>query len=853
MNQGNRDELPPRKTSETADGHPKSPKIVRLGNFQRSIIDTEANYSTKQKFIFSDSSLDIFPQAWTFKNNQKAEHSFLDDGILKISVFQEHSTPGVICKSPILLPAGSYVFSVVGNADVASTFFPWVANSRKVRLTPTLHLSKSTGPVSVPFKIDKESEVWFGILSHRQEVGDSCYIHSMHIDEEKSRLQTPSSRQFNSVPHSEFIAHQKTELKKSDSGTLVISKPISTPGAYALIDVEPSSTITIRAIVSIVHPSVGFLYVADSNSGKELIRRNVIIDANSNLYPGKPIDIYSSTEIPEETNRVRVGILFSTVTSPAKHRMTIHSFEVCKHWKISDVVDEVYVLSLPDEASKFEICKRQARRIDIEISRWLAVDGSSEPYHSHWKNYLDSPWNEYDNQLGRKAIDRCGAWGYLLSMKGIFKDAISKGHSSIAIFDDDFILSKSFDHRFSKLIENLGWSWKIIYLGASQWQWDDVEITNNPYYLPDNNTNGSFAVIYHKSVFADIISGIDSMNAPFDAGPLRDVSLGVASDESFVAFPNLVIANVEKKGIRDSRNQLEFSKRFGWDLSDFPPWFTSWSSSPSILYDSGVKISDPKTNFVTAVTTLNRKEYLQSFIEDWTKTRSKNQNCTLIVADDGSTDGTVEWLTEELVLEEARLVVIRNDGTGIARQTNSILEFISNLTTPVDAIFMCNDDIRFLKGDWDLRYFEAMISSDFDHLVYFNPEWKEPSHSLHCSEHSGLFSSCSAREAMGCFYTLTPKLIEKIGFFDEESFPVRGHSHIDYTIRACRAGANDSTNIFDIENSNEYIGMVLRDGYIRTHRTLSVHERFQTNSELALEKREGILNHPDRLFIKRSW
>ena len=77
---------------------------------------------------------------------------------------------------------------------------------------------------------------------------------------------------------------------------------------------------------------------------------------------------------------------------------------------------------------------------------------------------MDRPWNKLDKKLGRKAIDRKGAWGYLLSMQGIFRDAIEKKHNSIAIFDDDFILSKSFDHRFSKLIELIGEPWDVIYL-----------------------------------------------------------------------------------------------------------------------------------------------------------------------------------------------------------------------------------------------------------------------------------------------------------------------------------------------------------------------------------------------------
>ena len=174
-------------------------------------------------------------------------------------------------------------------------------------------------------------------------------------------------------------------------------------------------------------------------------------------------------------------------------------------------------------------------------------------------------------------------------MKAIFEDAIEKDHKSIAVFDDDFIFSKSFDHSFSRLLEILEESWDIIYLGASQWLWDDVSLSNQPYYSPDENTNGSFAVIYRNSVFQQILEQIEEMSAPFDAGALRKAVMGEFSDRSFVAHPNLVIANVEKTGIRESRDQIEFSKRFGWDLSNFPAWFTTWNLEPSIILESELR------------------------------------------------------------------------------------------------------------------------------------------------------------------------------------------------------------------------------------------------------------------------
>jgi len=534
--------------------------------------------------------------------------------------------------------------------------------------------------------------------------------------------------------------------------------------------------------------------------------------------------------------------------------MVIHEFEVVEHRKLGDVVDETYVINMAEDTEKFEFCKHQANKFDFLISRWEAVNGSLEPHLSEWNEYMESPWNEMDKSLGRKAIDKKGAWGYLLSMRGILSDAIKKGHGSIAIFDDDFILTKSFDHDFSKLIEIIGSSWDIIYLGASQWLWDGVQRSETNFYRPNQNTNGSFAVLYNRSSFRQLIEEIDSMQAPFDAGPLRNFVLGDSADKCFVAYPNIAIANLEKPGIRESRNQREFSKRFGWDLDQFPPWFSSWSPTPITLLDSGDEyLFEGKKNFVTAVTTLNRRQYLQQFISGWKETKSRSANSTLIVADDGSTDGTLEWLTEELDLGEARLIVIRNNGSGIARQTNSIIDAIINIEQRPDSIFMCNDDIRFRKKGWDDAYYSAMKTSGFDHLVYFNDEWKPASQTEGSTRSELIVSHCTAREAMGCFYTLTPELITKLGFFDEDSFPVRGHSHIDYTIRACRVEANDPEYLFDLVDSKEFIGMVMRDGYKRTFRTLSVKEMKQTTSDEALAFRESVLLSENRVYVRRGW
>ena len=310
------------------------------------------------------------------------------------------------------------------------------------------------------------------------ELGDKCYISSLHISQVNNSGKQISKGRFHALTYLDFIPHQNTVLDESSNGTIVRSKPISTPGTYAIVPVKPSSEMTLYTKVSVVYPSVAFLYVADAKTGREIIRRNVIFESQEDSPSGEPTELFSSFTLPRETEQIRVGILFSTVTEPEAHVMTIHNFEISQYHNLNDIVSEAYVLNLVEDNKKFDICERQASRFGLEITRWIAEDGRMGKNNLDWIRYMEQPWSEIDEKLGRKAIDKPGAWGYLLTMKAIFEDAIAKKHKSIAVFDDDFIFSKSFDHSFSRLLEVLEESWDIIYLGASQWLWDDVSFSN---------------------------------------------------------------------------------------------------------------------------------------------------------------------------------------------------------------------------------------------------------------------------------------------------------------------------------------------------------------------------------------
>lgn len=243
-----------------------------------------------------------------------------------------------------------------------------------------------------------------------------------------------------------------------------------------------------------------------------------------------------------------------------------------------------------------------------------------------------------------------------------------------------------------------------------------------------------------------------------------------------------------------------------------------------------------------AVTTVNRIKYLKTFIDTWEFTKSDDLNWTLIIADDGSADGSLEFLHKKSKEKlNYKLKVISNRRKGVHYQTNTILN--ASVKNGFDFGFKADDDIIFLKKNWDHRYIEGYLKNNYDHLVYYNPNWKEPKSKV---LKDNLCSYTDPLNCLGCFWTYTPKLINKIGFFDYKSFGFRGNGHIDYTMRACRAGFNNIKTLFDIKDSSSLIGMQPRKGYIST---IDPREMARVLVPAEQQRRRNIILDSKRLYI----
>lgn len=544
-----------------------------------------------------------------------------------------------------------------------------------------------------------------------------------------------------------------------------------------------------------------FLWIYLKNKRKTLDKIFVEL---SNDY--KPVHTYFKLDEPDDCY---FGIMIYHLDNAVGNTFSFTSCNLYEVTMVDDVVDYSYVLNLEEEENKYEQTKYHLNCAGIKCNRFDAVRGIDEPHKSDWEKYKEEPLDDEEKLMGRKKIGSPGAWGYLLTMKNIFLDAKQKKYKRIAVFDDDVLPHKNFVELFSKFINSIEPDWKLIQLGASQWIFsDNIKYFNN-YYQGDKLTNGSFASLYSHDVYDDILNEIEKMKAPFDSGACY-VTKQKHLDKSYVCHPNLMIAYLEKTGINGKRSQDKFAERFKWNLPNYVSHIDNFGKS---ILKREIKNKINKKHIVIGVSTFNRLYYLEIFLETLQENMPNEYDYTVIITDDGTEnmDSFIDSYIDRLK-PGINFAYIRNTRRGIAVQSNSILKYASELDFDVGIKF--DDDMIFESPQWVDLVMGAIKKSTFKHFVYYNKNWRYCTNPETIDESGILASYTTAENAYGCFWTFTKEIIEKVGYFDEKEFKVRGHSHIDYTMRCCRAGFNDINTIWTIRDLNNHIGMHLTNKYI---------------------------------------
>lgn len=183
------------------------------------------------------------------------------------------------------------------------------------------------------------------------------------------------------------------------------------------------------------------------------------------------------------------------------------------------------------------------------------------------------------------------------------------------------------------------------------------------------------------------------------------------------------------------------------------------------------------------ITTYNRLDSLKVVVETLLKTiAAEKHDVRVIVADDGSIDGTPHWLLQ------GNVEFIRGLNRGVAANKNRLL----GLLRDCDAIFLAEDDIEFIKTGWIDYYISGMAATGIHYFLLLPPEMYP--HAMGEKEVNGWKVRYSPNTG-GFFCAMSKHALEVLGGMGS-GYKGYGHAHVEYDHRANAAGLSGRRHDF---------------------------------------------------------
>ena len=359
---------------------------------------------------------------------------------------------------------------------------------------------------------------------------------------------------------------------------------------------------------------------------------------------------------------------------------------------------------------------------------------------------------------------------------------------------------------------------------------------------------GTGVMAYHTST-------IEVLRNEFEHINMADIWFGLLAQK--YKIPIIVIKH-QKGWLK--QNEIDMKKTI-YEIS--APETKNYTLSTRTIQDYVIKQALPwrinylrnKPILVMSLTTFNNKRYLQEFIYSWEKTKSHKYHWVLIIADNGSTDGTIEYLFS--IKPFWQFTLIQKQGLSDAELTNTIFDECKN--TEFDYGFYADNDVLFLKPGWDELYINAIEKSGYVHLCHRNNEYlrklvngeKLSGSVLNQKEQIDTSGYCStimdASQYMGItkLFTFNRQTIERVGYADANKLPDGKQWQVDISKRYSRVGFNDGNKYWDAKDSNEYLQIqgIVDDG----HKLIGEYEKVAA-SLLAKSK---IIEDEQRIYVDK--
>lgn len=234
--------------------------------------------------------------------------------------------------------------------------------------------------------------------------------------------------------------------------------------------------------------------------------------------------------------------------------------ESIRPFRLNDYFDKIYCLNLDRRKDKWQKVSNQFEKFKIEVQRWSAIDGqtiSDETFDLYNPNKIVG---EDASNLG--IVENKNSIACLLSHLQIILDAKKNNYKRILIFEDDIIFHKDYKSRMSKVVNS---EWKILYLGASQFDWTGIVIDNDFYRC--KKTLGTFAYAIDCSLFDEIIYLLENGKSSID-NLLTQIQKKYQNDCK-VLFPNVISCDVVDSDIRESKDDTEYRINMKWPKNKF--------------------------------------------------------------------------------------------------------------------------------------------------------------------------------------------------------------------------------------------------------------------------------------------
>ena len=236
--------------------------------------------------------------------------------------------------------------------------------------------------------------------------------------------------------------------------------------------------------------------------------------------------------------------------------------------------DKIYILNLKTETKRWNLVENLLKKHNItNYVRFEAINGYTEQNLNEWKQYSQKPFDDREKQLGRKKIGSPGVWGNLKSLIAILQDFKKKKYKKILFMEDDILLHKNFNEKFSGAVKEIPQNWILLYLGANDptigVKNNKIPIIKNTYYHPHKNLMGGFAVAINECIIDELLKECQKFNWPFDSGPLPYI-LNKYPSKCLVLYPNLIVADLSQSCIRENLDDSKVrSLKLGWNLNDY--------------------------------------------------------------------------------------------------------------------------------------------------------------------------------------------------------------------------------------------------------------------------------------------